>query len=145
MTARTMITLDDDAAVLLDEQPHRTGSRYLSRVVVLTHRRAHQALGYIAGTGWSRAELGAACRALLGTALEHPAARSSETLAGELAEAHEAAREAGVGDTWAARLEALRRDVCAGPALVEVVEAYWTGEARTVRAIDTGGWPWRGR
>lgn len=145
MTTRTQITLDDDAAVLLDEQPPRTGSRYLSRVVVLTHRRAHQALGYLAGTGWTRAEVSAACRALLGTALEHLASRSSEALAGELAEAHEAARESGVGDTWAERLRALRADVCAGPALVEVVEAYWSGEARTVAAVDRGAWPWRGR
>lgn len=145
MTVRTTVTLDEDAAVLLDEQPERTGSRYLSRLVVASHRRAHQALGYLAGTGWTRAEVEAACRALLGTALDHPAARSSVAIAGELADAHEAVRAAGVGDTWAARVEALRADACAGPALVDVAEAYWSGEARTVRAIDRGEWPWRGR
>lgn len=145
MTVRTTVTLDDDAAVLLDEQPPRTGSAYLSRLVVLTHRRAHQALGYLAGTGWSRAEVEAACRALLGTSLEHPAARSSVAVAGELADAQEAVRAAGVGDTWAGRVEALRADVCAGPALCDVAEAYWSGEARTVAAVDAGAWPWRGR
>ena len=144
MTTRTTIALDDDAAVLLDEQPPRTGSAYLSRLVVLTHRRAHQALGYLAGTGWTHAEVQAACRALLGTSLDHPASRSSVAVAGELADAHEAVRAAGVGDTWAARVEALRADVCAGPALCDVVESYWSGEARTVAAVDRAAWPWRG-
>lgn len=145
MTTRTMVTLDDDAAVLLDEQPSRTGSAYLSRVVLLQHRRAHQALGYLADADWTRQEVQAACRALLGTALDHPVSRSSAAVAGELAEAHEAARAAGVGDTWAERVRALRADVCAGPAVCDVVDAYWTGEARTVAAVDRGAWPWRGR
>lgn len=145
MTTRTTISLDDDAAVLLDEQPARSGSQYLSRLVVLTHRRAHQALGYLAGTGWSHAEVQAACRALLGTSLDHPASRSSVAVAGELADAQEAVRASGVGDTWAARVEALQTDVCAGPALCDVVEAYWSGEARTVAAVDRAAWPWRSR
>lgn len=145
MTTRTTIALDDDAAVLLDEQPPRTGSAYLSRLVVLTHRRAHQALGYLAGAGWTHAEVQAACRALLGTSLNHPASRSSVAVADELTDTHEAVRAAGVGDTWSCRVEELRADVCAGPALCDVVEAYWSGEARTVAAVDRAAWPWRAR
>lgn len=131
-TERTTVTLDRDAAALLDEQPPREGSRYLSRLLVAGHRRAFAALDYLVSSGWTRAALGRACASLNGTPLEHPLASSSEGMAGELATIE------GVDAAWLARCEALRRDPLQGPALAEVVTAYWCGEARTVAAVDTG-------
>lgn len=40
MTTRTMVTLDDDAAVLLDEQPPRTGSASCSSSTAERTRRS---------------------------------------------------------------------------------------------------------
>jgi hypothetical protein len=141
MTAiRVQVTLDADAASLLDAQPPRTGSAYLSRLVLLTHRRAYQARGYVAGI-MSREEAQAALAALLGASLDHPMARSSAAVAGEMHDALEIVRDRGLGDTWPALCARVAADPLAGPALCELADAYWSGEAATVAAIDAGrGW-----
>lgn len=122
----------EDVAALLDEVGN--ASEYLARLTRNAERRWRDAHSTLRATGWTDAEIVAACAALNGTILHRYHGALSQSLPLEL---HDFARLGGLAshpdvsaDQWGTRVEQVASNEGVARAVADLAEEFWAGNER---------------